>query len=292
MRAFRYISIILLVTIGAIASSCNTSNNTDTKQITVTIPPLKGIVEEIVGDDFDVNILLPEGASPETYSPTISQISDLENSEFVFYIGTLPFENELISRIDGEKCVSVSSGVRLLAGGCRHQDHHTHNTHHHHSTDPHIWFSIEELSTIVDNIDAALTKAYPDSLKYHINCQDIKANLARKKQQYQQLLNSANDSFLIYHPALGYLANSLGLKQIALENEGKSPTPAALTDIVDLVKREHLSVMLYQKEYPIDTVQPIADILGVKLVQINPLSTDIIGEIDRVINILCGVYEQ
>jgi zinc transport system substrate-binding protein len=97
---------------------------------------------------------------------------------------------------------------------------------------------------------------------------------------------------LIYHPALGYLAESLSFNQIAVENEGKSPTPASLSELVKKVKAEGIEVMLYQKEYPLDIVQPIADILDVKLVEINPLSGDIIGEIDRIVNIIAGRYEQ
>lgn len=91
---------------------------------------------------------------------------------------------------------------------------------------------------------------------------------------------------------MGYIANSLGMTQIALENEGKSPTPTTLTNIINIVEEEDIEYMLYQKEYPIEVVQPIADILGVKLVQINPLSTSIIDEIDRVMNILIGKNEQ
>lgn len=291
MKAYKiYFSAVLLFVIGLLFGSCNGAKETNTKQITVTIPPLQGIVKEVVGDDFDINILLPEGSSPETYSPTINQVAELEDSEFVFYVGTLPFENELISRIQNAKGINVSNGVKLLTGDEPHNHSHE-NHHHHHTIDPHIWFSIYELSTIVDNIDTALMKSYPDSLKYHTNCQAIKTKLEVNNHRYQQLLKDSPKSFLIYHPALGYLANSLGMNQIALENEGKSPTPAALAGIVDLVKKENIKVMLYQKEYPLDTVQPIADILNVKLVEINPLSTDIIGEIDRVINILCGDYE-
>ena len=292
MKLVKFGSVIFLVTLVLFLTSCNTYKHTNTKQITVTIPPLQGIVDEIVGEDFKINILLPEGASPEAYSPTITQVSQLEDSEFVFYVGTLPFENELISKVKHTKGVNLSNGVDLLTGSCHHLDHRTHNGHHHHSSDPHIWFSVEELSTIVDNIDTALMKAYPDSTKYHTNCQSIKDKLTVKKQQYQQLLKDSPKSFLIYHPALGYLANSLGLNQIALENEGKSPTPAALAGIIELVKQEGIEVMMYQSEYPIDTVKPIAEILGVKLVEINPLSTNIIGEIDRVINILRSDYEQ
>ena len=39
----------------------------DQKMIYVSILPLRGIVEDIVGDDFRVEVLVPPGASPETF---------------------------------------------------------------------------------------------------------------------------------------------------------------------------------------------------------------------------------
>lgn len=288
MKKSLYILLGILTILTSLLISCNSNQRPGNKRITVTIPPLKGLIEDIVGDDFQINILLPEGASPETYSPSMSQIAELEESEMVFFVGTLPFEDELINNSVGGNHINLSKGVKVIDGHC---NHHTH-TGHHHSMDPHIWISLDELSTIVDNIDNALMTAYPDSTKYHANCQAIKAKLEDKKQEYQQMLKDKTKDFLIYHPALGYLANTLGLNQIAIENEGKSPTPATLSTIIDKVRKENIKVMLYQREYPIDIVQPVADILDVNLVEINPLNTDIIDEIDRVINILASDYEQ
>ena len=50
-------------------------------------------------------------------------------------------------------------------------------------------------------------------------------------------------------------------------------------------------MVLYQQEYPLDVVKPIAEILSVNLVEINPLSKDIIAELDRIIAILANNYE-
>ena len=255
--------------------------------IVVSIDPIAGLVKQIVGDDFEVTTLLPLGASPETYSPTMQQVAKAESADLVFCLGTLPFENELIGKTCKEdRIVNLSTNVELIAGSCHH-----HHDHHHHSADPHIWFSVDELVQIVDNIECALAVKHPDSTKYSINCQQLKERIASLKESYKQMLTTAPRSFLIYHPALGYLAKSLSLNQIALENEGKSPTPSSLAAISDLVKREGVEVMFYQKEYPLEVIKPIADILGVKLVEINPLSEDIIEEIDRVINIIAGQNE-
>lgn len=282
--------VFIVIIVMMLLAGCKTHQKTVSQEITVTIPPLKGLVESIVGNDFRVNVLLPEGATPETYSPTINQITSMEESEYVFFVGTLPFEKEILRSNRGEKFINVSNGIVLISGECKHKDNNAH--HHHHSADPHIWFSLEELSKIVDNIENALMSNHPDSTKYFTNSQRVKLKIEGNLRRYQQMLTTSPKSFLIYHPAMGYIANSLEMTQIALENEGKSPTPTTLTNIINIVEEEDIEYMLYQKEYPIEVVQPIADILGVKLVQINPLSTSIIDEIDRVMNILIGKNEQ
>ena len=85
---------------------------------------------------------------------------------------------------------------------------------------------------------------------------------------------------------MGYLAKDYSLKQIALENDGKSPTPSTVINIVDIVKDNGIQTLLYQKEYPLDVIKPLAEILDVKPIIINPLHTDIVGEIERIVNII------
>ena len=66
-------------------------------------------------------------------------------------------------------------------------------------------------------------------------------------------------AFIIYHPALTYLARDYGLQQIALENEGKEPSAEHMRRIIDTARNlnpvsyTHLDV--YKRQ-----VQQIADI--------------------------------
>lgn len=291
----RIASIILILLTAFVALQC-THADTAKKTISVTIPPLKGIVNQIVGDDYEVNVLLPAGTSPETYSPTISQLTAVSNSDFVFTIGTLNFEQTLAKSLKNNakgQIVSTSEGVYLIEGTCNHAHHHNLEEHHshHHSIDPHVWMSHKGLLKIIDNIADALVINNPDSISYIANAERIKGQIIAQMSKAEVTFNNAPKSFLIYHPALGYFAEEYGLEQISLENEGKNPTPKSLAEIVEKVDNDNLTVLLYQQEYPEDIVKPVADILGVNLFQINPLSEDIITELDRVINILSARNE-
>ncbi len=285
------ISSIVLLTL--VACGGNVTNNN--RQIVVSIPPLEGIVSEIVGEDFEVITLLPSGSSPESYSPTTRQIASISTAEHLFYTGVLNFENELLQRFDREQnsalLTNVSNGIELLSGGDCGHEHHSEGHTHHHAVDPHIWLSPGTLDVIVDNIAGAIIAANPDSLRYVVNYKALKSKIAARKELFRERLAGAPREFLIYHPALGYLADEYGLEQISLENEGKSPTPSFLAGVVDKVAESGIKVMLYQQEYPLDVVKPIAEILNVKLVNINPLSEDIIDELNYIVEQLTNSYE-
>lgn len=287
------IKILPIIAILSCVAACGSNADTrHSKSISVTIPPLQGIVKEIVGNDYKINVILPKGATPENYSPTVAQMAAIEHSEYLFNIGTLPFEQQIVSKLKSAKGANiqmVADGIELIEGSCEHG--HTHHEHHH-SHDPHVWMSIDGLMTIIDNIATPIINSNPDSTKYVANYEAIKQRLIVNKQRYAELLDAAPRHFLIYHPALGYLAQEFGLEQIALENDGKAPTPAGVINIVEKAQAEGLKYMLYQAEYPLDVVKPIAEVLGVKPILINPLSDNIFEELDRIINILAGNYEE
>lgn len=289
------IRILIMAVIAASSISCtNRGAENDNKAITVTIPPLEGLVKEIVGDDYAINTILPKGATPENYSPTIAQMATIEESEYLFYMGTLAFENQVINKYKGGHNIDiqkVAEDIELIEGSCKHGHGHDHEGHHH-SLDPHVWMSIEGLEKIVDNIAETIINNNPDSVKYVANYEAIKRKLSVNKARYKEMLGDAPRQFLIYHPSLGYLAKEFDLEQIAFENDGKTPSPAGVIDIVEKAKADGLKYILYQAEYPLDVVKPIAEVLNVKPILINPLSNNIIAELDSIINILAGSYEQ
>ena len=72
---------------------CTNKKIVNKKQIiSVSILPQKYFVEQIVEDFFEVNVLIPPGASPASYDPTPQQIADLEISIAYFKIGHIGFE--------------------------------------------------------------------------------------------------------------------------------------------------------------------------------------------------------
>ncbi|MBP6449464.1 MAG: metal ion ABC transporter substrate-binding protein, partial [Alistipes sp.] len=47
-------------------TACITNNRQNNRILYVSIQPLQSLVDSIVGGDFEVEVLVPAGASPET----------------------------------------------------------------------------------------------------------------------------------------------------------------------------------------------------------------------------------
>jgi zinc transport system substrate-binding protein len=89
---------------------------------------------------------------------------------------------------------------------------------------------------------------------------------------------------MIFHPALGYLARDYGLKEIAVENEGKEPTPSSLKELIDIGKSQKIKVIFVQREYDTKNARAIAAETGAVLETIDPLSEDWVASVQEIIN--------
>lgn len=274
----------------------------DKEQIFVSIAPLRPLVSAIVGEDFDISILVPAGASPESFEPTARQFMALNKAKAVFAVGLIDFERNLLSKIEQkEKIIDLSHGIELIAGSCSHShnhdhsscshDHsscsHDHHDHHAHGIDPHIWTSPVALKVMAQNAYNAIAVAYPDSAKYLSNYEQLTAKLDSLDRSVRSLCDAARTrQFIIYHPALTYLARDYGLEQISVEHEGKEPSAKRLAGIIDNARAEQIRRIFYQSTYPRSTVEVIAEDIGAEPIEIDPLREDIfvnITEITRLI---------
>ena len=256
----------------------------------VSIAPLKPLVEEILGDDFEVSVLVPQGASPETFEPTAKQLREVESAKFIFGTGLLEFEQALLKRIARkEQIVNLSEGIETIAGTCSHAHHnHANCSHSHaHSVDPHIWCSPKSLLKMAENAYNAIAVEMPDSVKYQERYVTLSTKLLELDSDVARLSEQAKSKmFFIYHPALTYLARDYGLKQVAIEREGKEPSVKHLAEIIELAKNEGVKHIFYQSEFPESSVEVICKDTNTNAVEINPLEEDIFNNIRRIATLI------
>ena len=96
-----YLSAILIM------AACKTGKHQDDNTLYVSIQPLQSLVESIVGGDFKVEVLVPAGASPETFEPTPRQFVGLNKAQLVFNVGLIDFETTLLGKLESGKSSST-----------------------------------------------------------------------------------------------------------------------------------------------------------------------------------------
>ena len=112
--------VLKLLVCACIGSLCSCAQPAQPEEETlyVSILPLKSIVGGIVGDDFDVRVLVPAGASPETFEPTPRQFVDLNRARLIFNVGLIDFETTLLGKIEARDKVRrhMATGAEYITG--------------------------------------------------------------------------------------------------------------------------------------------------------------------------------
>ena len=126
----------------------------------------------------------------------------------------------------------------------------------------------------------ALREIIPsDSLVYKQNYYNLLLELDSTDREIKKLL-SALDSrkFFIYHPALTYFARDYKLHQIPVEQEGKSPSPFHLKQLINLAEKENIRTIFIQEQFDIENAEVLAKEIDGKIIKINPLDEDLLNQ--------------
>ncbi len=267
-------SVIVGLILG-ILSACAPVSRKEKPIISVSILPYKYFVERIAGDQFEVHVITPPGASPETYEPTPRQIKTLSESVIFIANGNLVFEDHLVSKT-GEnftfRLINMSHGIELIAGETVEHGNHVHL----HGIDPHHWLSPREVVIQAKTILDAISSADPGNHElYQKNYKLLLSDIEKLDKHIRTLIaDSKLKTFLIYHPAFAYFAREYGLKQVALEMDGKEPSGAHMKAIIDLANHEGLQTILVQNQFNKAAAEAVAKEISGNIELLDPLPED------------------
>lgn len=290
--------IVLFVLALSACKSPQTEQLNNKKTITVSIFPQKYFVEKIAGNHFNVNVMIPPGASPVTYEPTPMQMKELSKSFVYFRIGHIEFEKswmkKLINVSPQMQVVDISKNAILIKPEDNHEAGHNHEGHHHQGVDPHIWTSPKEVKKQVELIYNFLVKAEPEFKAEFENNYNTFINEIDSLDNYltQVLSPYKNRKLLIFHPALTYIARDYGLEQISIEIDGKEPTPVNIKRIIDVAKKENIKIVFVQKQFSTHNAEVIAREINGKVVKIDPLDYNWFKSIQFIANEIVNSYSN
>jgi len=143
-------------------------------------------------------------------------------------------------------------------------------------TDPHTWLDPERAALQAASIAAGLSEVDPDhAALYSANLDRAVDRLNRLDAEVSELLRPFEGRrFYVFHPAFGYFADAYGLKQVAVQVEGKEPSARDLAALVDRARAENVRVIFVQPQFSTKTAEALAREIDGEVVPIDPLARD------------------
>jgi len=298
--------VFLIALISLVIVACNNKPR-DTKKYFVSILPQKYFVERVVGDMFEINVLVKPGESPATYEPTAKQMIGLSKTKALFTIG-VAFEENIIPNLNQQypdlKIINTDKNIAKHRPSPfeelfeEKEDHHQHKSdneghHHHDGYDPHIWLSPELVKVQVNNIADYFISAYPEQTNTFENNRDtFLADLDEVSFEIKKIFaNVTNREFLCFHPAWGYFADEFDLRQIPIEIEGKEPTPREQKKIIEYAKDREIKFIFVQAQFDQRIAASVANEIGGSVINIDPLAEDYLSNLKHIANKLAESME-
>jgi zinc transport system substrate-binding protein len=223
----------------------------------VSILPQKYFVEKIAGSLMDVGVMVEPGASPHSYEPKPFQMTGISHAKAYFSIG-IEFEKAWLPRFAALSphmyIVHTDTLITKIAGGDVCEEHSEQND----GLDPHIWLSPRLVKQQAQTICRGLIHIDPAHAQiYTANCASFIIEIDSVQTTIRTLLRPGT-AFMVFHPAWSYFAQEFGLRQIAVEINGKEPSPHELAGIFSQAQQYHITTIFVQPQFSQQSAQVIA----------------------------------
>ncbi len=255
----------------------------DPLKVTVSVPPIKFVVEKIGRERVETSVVVPGGVSPHSYEPKGRQAVALSKTELFFCVGE-SFETRLSSHlravnpkieiIDLRECIDPLP----TCCNCHTQD-----------IDPHLWLSPKQLKKIAVHVYEVLCRKDPEGAEiYRRNYYPLLKKIEEVDDfAMRNFSKLSSRTFVTAHAAFGYLARDYNLVQLALENNGRPATPKAIVDLIEEAKNEKVSTVFAQPQYNSKGAMRVAEEINAKIVFIDPYQEDVLSNSYDLIFALC-----
>ena len=296
----RRLSALLL---GLLITSFSGNVSAASFDVFVSILPQKYFVQKLGGEYVHVMVMVSPGASPATYEPRPGQMVALSRAKAYFSIG-VPFARTWLTRIKGlykglpiirtekgiEKEPLFNAWAKGLLKGRKNPPASAHS-----GLDPHIWTSPALVMLQARTIMEGLSWVDPS------HTADYEANYRRFIKELVDLDLEIRDTllprlrgktFLVFHPSWGYFARTYGLRQIAIEREGRGPGPRYLEKLIGFARKNRVRAIFIQPQFSRKSAQIIAQAIGARVISADPLAEDWAQNLKDVAAALRNTLEQ
>lgn len=282
----RVILMACVAALVAVAAACGDDGETrgDGPTIAVTTPILGSLVRDLVGDQANVVVAMPNGADPHDYSPSAKTVATINNADLIVENG-LDLEEGLHdvlenARADGVPVFTATDHVTLreVTGGNEHADEADHAdegeaAHDHEGDDPHIWMDPIAMRDMVRALAPVLDRDL--GLRVAARGTDLAGRLDALDAQVTGLLAGippAERKLVTGHESMGYFADRYHLEIVgallpSLSSQAEA-SAANLAALRALVQREGVPVIFNEVGTPEGVADAVAKESGARVVDL------------------------
>lgn len=239
----------------------------------VTIPPLKLILQEIVGDETQVVCILPPGSSPHSFELRPSVARQLAEARAVFFVD---------GSIDGWAAQSASGKLHAVFPMVpeAYQLAYDIGSGHDHDSDAsplnaHFWSDPVAVRAIIPDLVTALSKLEPArAAQFQANGAAFMKTLADLHDEIGAgKPDSDAYSLAAFHPSWQYFCHRYGIRVTAYIEPfpGKEPTPRALQALQMALGESPHRIILSEVQLSAKPAEVLAESLGASVTKIDPL---------------------
>ncbi len=242
-------------------------------KIVASIVPLADFARQVGGDNVDVVLLLPPGASPHTFEPTPKTIQEISNAKIFIKIGAgLEFwADKLIKATDRDiTTIESTEGIELIQA---------YNQGHFHgkvqSADPHIWLDpviciqiIKKIEKMLSRLDPANSSIYKKNASVYIKkLIDLDSEILNRVKAFR------TKEFITFHSSWNYFSRRYGLSVTGVieKGPGKEPTPKHLGKLLEELKRTKMKVVFAEPQFSTKIAEAIAQEAGAQVLILDPI---------------------
>ena len=211
-------------------------------RIVCTIGMLSNIVEELVGDHYDVINLIGEGVDPHVYKHTAGDVKKLQSADLIFYNG-LHLEGkmtDILSKMQSKGSPVFAATEHVVKTSDLLSDDQG-------AQDPHLWMDVSQWRKVTEYIFTTLqANDQTNALAYETNYNAFDQQLEQLDFYCQQTLQTIppNKRYLVTaHDAFGYMELAYNLQVRGIQGISTA-SEAGLKDLEELI------TFLKQKEIP------------------------------------------
>ena len=250
-------------------AGCLPDEEPDGKPAVVTsFYPMQYLAERIVGDKMAVENLVPAGIEPHDWEPSPQDITAIQNARVFIYLGILDaWADSAAADLDTNRTIPLRAidGQKLIGS----QDEEITGE------DPHVWLSPKRYIQLADVIYSALATAdSKNAAFYKSNLDTLKRDLDALDIEFVTgLANCERTTIFTSHAAFGYLAESYGLKQVAVSgiSPDVEPSPARLREVLEQIKADKATHIFFETLISPRVEETLAAEAGIRTMVLNPL---------------------